>query len=84
MRPPVTSRSLLAPLDQEDAMTITTSKPFASVRSSRDYSLVAFSVALLTTAALSLGAFVPRLSSPEASSQSTASASTGPCVVASR
>ncbi len=65
-------------------MTITISKPFASVRSSRDYSLVAFSVALLSAAALSLGAFLPRLSSLDVSTPSTASASTAPCVVASR
>ncbi len=39
---------------------------FASVRSSRDLSLVAFGVALLTAVALHLGAFLPRLSSPTA------------------
>jgi len=65
-------------------MTITTSKLFASVRNSRDYSLVAFSVALLTAAALSLGAFLPRLSSPEASTPSVASAAAEPSMVASR
>lgn len=35
---------------------------FASVRASRDLSLGAFAVALLTSFALSAGAFVPRLS----------------------
>ena len=65
-------------------MTITTSKLFASVCNSRDYSLVAFSVALLTAAALSLGAFLPRLSSPETSTPSVASAAAEPSMVASR
>ncbi len=37
---------------------------FASVRGSRDLSLVAFGAALLTAVALHLGAFLPRLSSP--------------------
>ncbi len=39
---------------------------FASVRSSRDLSLVAFAVALLAAFALHAGAFVPRLSAPDA------------------
>jgi hypothetical protein len=58
--------------------------PFASVRNSRDSSLIAFSVALLTAIALSLGAFLPRVSSPEASSPSMAAAPTAPVAVASR
>jgi len=42
---------------------------FASVRRSRDVSLVAFGAALLTAAALHLGAFIPRLGAPEAREQ---------------
>jgi hypothetical protein len=41
--------------------------PFASVRGSRDLSLAAFGVALLTAFALHAAAFLPRLPSPEAS-----------------
>ncbi len=63
---------------------MTTSTAFASVRHSRNYSLVAFGVALLTAAALSLGAFLPRVSSPEARSPSMAAAPTAPVTVASR
>ncbi len=49
----------------------TLSKPtapelFASVRGSRDLSLVAFGAALLTAVALHLGAFLPRLEAPQA------------------
>ncbi len=62
----------------------TPTAPFASVRNSRNYSLVAFGVALLTAAALSLGAFLPRLPSPEAGSPSIATAPTAPVQVASR
>ncbi len=40
--------------------------PFASVRGSRDLSLVAFGTALLVAAALQMGAFIPRIGSPEA------------------
>ena len=40
---------------------------FASVRSSRDLSLVAVAGALLAAFALHAGAFVPRLSEPEKS-----------------
>ncbi len=38
---------------------------FASVRGSRDLALYAFAGALLTAAALHLGAFIPRFASPE-------------------
>ena len=38
---------------------------FASVRGSRDLSLVAFGVALLAAAALQTGAFIPRFGSAE-------------------
>ncbi len=62
----------------------TQTTPFASVRNSRNYSLVAFGVALLTAAALSLGAFLPRLQSPEASAPSMAAAPTAPVQIASR
>lgn len=62
----------------------TQTAPFASVRNSRDFSLVAFSVALLGAAALCLGAFLPRVSSPEATSPSMAASSTAPVAVASR
>jgi hypothetical protein len=41
-------------------------KLFASVRGSRDLSLVAFGGALLTAFALHLGAFIPQVSSAEA------------------
>ncbi len=62
----------------------TQTAPFASVRNSRNYSLVGFGVALLTAAALSLGAFLPRLPSAETSSPSIAAAPTAPVAVASR
>ncbi len=62
----------------------TQNAPFASVRNSRNYSLVAFGAALLTAAALSLGAFLPRLPTPEANSPSMAAAPTAPVAVASR
>ncbi len=67
-------------------MTISTQKPvdpvlFGSIRSSRDRSLVAFGIALLTAAALHLGAFLPRLSSPEASTPSMAQTSSAPAAV---
>ncbi len=39
---------------------------FASIRGSRDLSLIAFGAALLTAAALQLGAFLPRLDAPAA------------------
>ncbi len=45
--------------------------PFASVRGSRDLSLVAFGAALLTAVALHLGAFLPRFS-PDAREQTPA------------
>jgi hypothetical protein len=38
---------------------------FGSVRGSRDLSLVAFGTALLTALALQLGAFLPRITSPD-------------------
>ncbi len=62
----------------------TQTAPFASVRNSRDFSLVAFSVALLTAAALSLGAFLPRLPSSEPSAPSIATAPNASIQVASR
>ncbi len=40
--------------------------PFASVRGSRDLSLVAFAAALLGAAALQMGAFIPRIGTVEA------------------
>jgi hypothetical protein len=45
---------------------------FASVRATRDLSLVAFAGALLTSFALAAGAFVPRLSSPDARAEAPA------------
>ena len=42
-------------------------KLFATVRGSRDVSLVAFGAALLAGAALHLGAFIPRFGAPEGS-----------------
>ncbi len=45
---------------------------FASVRGSRDLSLVAFAVALLGAVALHTGAFIPRLGSPEVRQQAPA------------
>jgi hypothetical protein len=54
-------------------MTVTTfrnaadPKLFASVRGSRDVSLIAFGVALLAAFALHAGALIPRISAPGAS-----------------
>lgn len=61
-------------------------KLFATVRGSRDLSLVAFGAALLTAFALHAGAFVPRLSSPGASEQAIAvqPATADPALVASQ
>ncbi len=44
---------------------------FASIRGSRDVSLVAVGVALLTAFALQTGAFIPRIGSPEVRAQPT-------------
>ncbi len=45
---------------------------FASVRGSRDLSLVAFGAALLAAAALHMGAFIPRIGTAEARQSSAA------------
>lgn len=45
---------------------------FASVRSSRDVTLVAFAGALLAAFALQAGAFLPRLSAPESTARPAA------------
>ncbi len=45
---------------------------FASVRGSRDLSLYAFAGALLTAFALHAGAFIPRITSPDARQEATA------------
>ena len=58
------------------------SKLFASVRGSRDVSLVAFGAALLAAAALHLGAFLPRLTAPEAPRASSLAASAAPAPAA--
>jgi hypothetical protein len=61
---------------------------FASVRSSRDLSLVAFATALLTAFALQAGAFLPRLSPAETREEAPAIQPTtprpAPAVVASQ
>ncbi len=46
--------------------------PFASVRGSRDLSLVAFGTALLAAVALQTGAFIPRITSPDARPEAAA------------
>ncbi len=65
-------------------MTNTTPSLFASVRSSRDISLVAFGAAILVAFALHAGAFLPKLSSAEASETAAAPVSIPAAVVASR
>ena len=51
---------------------------FASVRRSHDVSLVAFGAALLTAAALHLGAFIPRLDAPQAPAHASAALTASP------
>lgn len=62
--------------------------PFASVRSSRDLSLVAFAAALLAAFALHAGAFLPRLSPAETRQEAPAiqpaTPSPAPAVVATQ
>jgi hypothetical protein len=61
-------------------------KLFATVRASRDRSLVAFAVALLGAAALHLGAFLPRFSPAESgratAAQQQAAAAQAPAAIA--